>query len=168
MAEPLGVPFYSFVEKHERKESKTDTNALNDPGKLTDQQKLMNVTQSIDSIFYAQSDNASYKTGKEQASYDEDLPDLKSSNTDPERELPITDSEQFVCSLQQSNELDQDQVVPVASSSGALESLPNHSPFVYDEDTMVSQCGICHDASYNKIFSTSLLQHNYFNRSNTY
>ena len=78
MAEPPGVPFYSFVEKHERKESKTDTSALNDPGRLTDQQKLMNVTQSIDSIFYAQSDNASYKTGKEQANYDEDLTDLKS------------------------------------------------------------------------------------------
>ena len=162
MAGLPSMPFHSFVDKHESKESKTDTSTLSDPGKLTDRQKLMNITQS---------DNASCETGKGQVIYNEALPDLKSSNTDPERELPITDSEQFECSLQQSNELDQDQVVPEASSSSALETAPNQSPFVYDEHTMVSQYATCHDddapcnKNNKKLFSTRLLQHPL--RSNT-
>ena len=132
MAQLPNVPFDLFVHKCERKESKTDTSVLKDVAKFTDQQKLIDVTKNDTETF-----------NKEEASYDEALPNLKkSSDTVPDRELPITDSEQFVCTSQQSDEFDQDQAVPEASDSGALESSQNQSPFVYDEDTMVSNLAL--------------------------
>ena len=133
MAQLPSVPCDLFVHKCERKESKTDTSVLKDVAKFTDQQKLIDVTKNDTETF--NKEQASY----DEASCDEALPNLKkSSDTVPDRELPITDSEQFVCISQQSDEFDQDQAVPEASDSGALESSQNQSPFVYDEVTMVS------------------------------
>ena len=119
MAQLPSVPFHSFVHRYERNDSIPDTNAVKDLAKLTDHEKLTNVIQ----------DDKTGNFNKEQAkqaNHDEALPDSKkSSDTVPERELPVTDSEQFVCTLERSNGLDQDQVVPEASVSAVLDSSQN-------------------------------------------